>query len=240
MTPTPSRREDVPPQRRGHSRLRSLAAIATLISASLGVASIATAVPSSRPLSPEPAAFTVIDPQAYAVPAAPTRSPGPTRPPAAIADFFGDRPLASGEAEERFAQPEVDADAPTRIVIKPTPTPKPTPRPQERASGGGGSGGGGGGASVRARGGASWYCLAGVSACHHAYAGGMYAAAGPALRVGDWRGRRVTVCQGGDCVRVTLIDWCGCPGGRVIDLYSDAFRRLEPLSSGTMTVSVRW
>jgi len=93
---------------------------------------------------------------------------------------------------------------------------------------------------LRARGDATWYCVPGVSACHRAHAGGMYAAAGAELRVGDWRGRRVLVCQGDDCVRVTLVDWCACAGDRVIDLYGDAFRRLAPLSSGVLRVSVRW
>jgi rare lipoprotein A (peptidoglycan hydrolase) len=91
-----------------------------------------------------------------------------------------------------------------------------------------------------ASGSATWYCKAGVSACHSQYAGGMYAAAGPALRVGDWRGRRVQVCGGGNCVVVTLIDWCACGGSHIIDLYSAAFQRLAPLSSGAIQVSVRW
>ena len=90
------------------------------------------------------------------------------------------------------------------------------------------------------RGTASWYCKAGVSACHHAYPGGLYAAAGPALRIGSWRGRSVTVCGSGSCVNVKLIDWCACGSGRVIDLYSDAFSRLAPLSSGTLSVRVTW
>ena len=93
---------------------------------------------------------------------------------------------------------------------------------------------------IRARGDATWYCLAGRSSCHYARSGGMYAAAGPALRVGDWRGRKVTVCAGSDCVRVTLIDWCACGDGRVIDLYSDAFRRLASLGTGEIRVAVRW
>ena len=87
---------------------------------------------------------------------------------------------------------------------------------------------------------ASWYCKPGVSACHYQYSGGMYAAAGPALRVGDWRGRTVTVCGSGNCVNVKLMDWCACGSGRVIDLYSDAFSRLAPLSSGTLSVRVSW
>jgi rare lipoprotein A (peptidoglycan hydrolase) len=68
----------------------------------------------------------------------------------------------------------------------------------------------------------------------------MYAAAGPLLRVGDWRGRVVRVCGNGRCVTVKLIDWCACPGSRVIDLYSDAFQRLAPLSEGTIQVTVSW
>jgi rare lipoprotein A (peptidoglycan hydrolase) len=104
-------------------------------------------------------------------------------------------------------------------VLKATPRPKP---------------------SHSVRGTASWYCKAGVSVCHNAYPGGLYAAAGPALRVGDWRGRTVTVCGSGNCVNVKLIDWCACGSGRVIDLYSDAFRQLAPLSSGTLSVRVSW
>jgi rare lipoprotein A (peptidoglycan hydrolase) len=68
----------------------------------------------------------------------------------------------------------------------------------------------------------------------------LYAAAGPGLRVGAWRGRVVEVCSGGRCVWVTLIDWCACGGNHLIDLYSDAFRQLAPLSSGALRVSVRW
>jgi len=82
--------------------------------------------------------------------------------------------------------------------------------------------------------------MTGVSPCHYAKSGGLYAAAGPALRVGDWRGRRVQVCRSGNCVTVTLIDWCGCYGSRVIDLYSDAFKRLAPTSAGVISVTVRW
>jgi rare lipoprotein A (peptidoglycan hydrolase) len=87
---------------------------------------------------------------------------------------------------------------------------------------------------------ATWYCQPGVSACHSAYPGGMYAAAGPALRVGAWRGRIVQVCGNGRCVRVKLIDWCACGGSHIIDLYSDAFRQLAPLNAGGLRVTVSW
>jgi len=85
---------------------------------------------------------------------------------------------------------------------------------------------------------ATWYCLRGVSACHKGYGNGMYAAAGPSLRHGNWRGSKVKVCTSSRCVTVTLIDWCACGGGRVIDLYSDAFRKLAPLSKGVLNVTV--
>lgn len=81
------------------------------------------------------------------------------------------------------------------------------------------------------RGSASWY--------DDPRKAGLYAAAGPALRVGDWRGRTVTVC-GATCFPVTLSDFCGCPGGRVIDLSSNAFRRLAPLGIGVTEVVVTW
>ena len=79
-----------------------------------------------------------------------------------------------------------------------------------------------------------------MSSCHHSYPGGMYAAAGSELRIGNWRGRQVKVCSGGDCIWVRLIDWCACGGARIIDLYSDAFRRLAPLNSGVIRVTVSW
>jgi rare lipoprotein A (peptidoglycan hydrolase) len=91
-----------------------------------------------------------------------------------------------------------------------------------------------------ATGAATWYCKPGVSACHHSYPGGLYAAAGPELRIGHWRGRHVRVCGNGHCVNVQLIDWCACGGNHIIDLYSDAFRRLAPLSAGAVHVTASW
>lgn len=91
---------------------------------------------------------------------------------------------------------------------------------------------------------ASWYCLPGPSPCSVGYpATGHYAAAGPALRVGVWRGRWVTVCSP-DCshlrgaVLVQLVDSCACPG-RLIDLYASAFSWLAPLSRGLVRVEVK-
>lgn len=87
---------------------------------------------------------------------------------------------------------------------------------------------------------ATWYCKTGVSACAAGYPGGLYAAAGPGLRIGAWRGRTVEVCGGGNCVWVQLIDWCACGGSHLIDLYGDAYGRLAPLASGALRVTVRW
>lgn len=67
---------------------------------------------------------------------------------------------------------------------------------------------------------------------------GLYAAAGPALRHGDWRGSEVRVCNGSACVTVTLSDWCQCYGTRLVDLSHEAFARLAPLSRGLVEVRV--
>jgi len=68
----------------------------------------------------------------------------------------------------------------------------------------------------------------------------MYAAAGPALRTGDWRGRRVQVCAE-RCIAVTLNDWCVCivdGRKRLIDLSDEAFAQLAELSVGLVRVTV--
>jgi hypothetical protein len=51
---------------------------------------------------------------------------------------------------------------------------------------------------------------------------------------------QLTVClrHSSSCVTVTVRDFCGCPGGRVIDLSPSAFRRLAPLSRGVIFVTV--
>jgi rare lipoprotein A (peptidoglycan hydrolase) len=118
------------------------------------------------------------------------------------------------------ARPKIDLPTPVKVEAKAVPRPKLT--------------------GHRVAGSSTWYCRPGVSACHHAYSGGLYAAAGSELRIGAWRGRQVKVCAGGDCVWVRLIDTCACGGARIIDLYSDAFRRLAPLDSGVLRVTVSW
>ena len=99
---------------------------------------------------------------------------------------------------------------------------------------------------------ASWYCGNG-SACTRGYppytcnaddGWRCYAAAGPRIRaaLGEWRGKRVWVTANGASVQLTLIDWCGCPNGRVLDLYSDVFAQLarNGLSQGIVEVNVTW
>lgn len=85
----------------------------------------------------------------------------------------------------------------------------------------------------------TYYCRAGVSPCTGGYPDGpgtdMFAAAGPSLRVGDWRGRVVTVSANGLSVRVTLIDWCACGDDHFIDLYYDAFKALGFPSQATVS-----
>lgn len=71
---------------------------------------------------------------------------------------------------------------------------------------------------------------------------GLYAAAGPALRTGNWREEELTVCTSTACVQVQITDWCQCYKGtateRLIDLSPEAFQRLGPLSLGLLKVSV--
>lgn len=91
----------------------------------------------------------------------------------------------------------------------------------------------------RASGTPTWYCLPGVSRCTRGYpAGGFYAAAGPSLRVGDWRGRTVTVCGNARkaCLKVKLIDYCACGGDHFLDLYHAAWDWLGRPSRAT----VKW
>jgi hypothetical protein len=197
--------------RRAHVKRTRLTAVALLfLLSALPAASLAIAGYVDLPVEVPASAFTRVDPDAFGSPPPPVTRRIMADVPA-IGDFRG----VSRSIEPR-PQPDIEV-APRVSVIGPVV-----------------------GRSHRVGGTASWYCQTGVSACHRDYAGGMYAAAGPALRVGDWRGRHVRVCSGGNCVIVQLIDWCACGSGRVIDLYSDAFRRLTPLSAGTMPVTVTW
>jgi len=127
------------------------------------------------------------------------------------------------EVTRSFA-PRANPDQPVDVdsLVKATPRPTPPPKPTHGVNGR-----------------AAWYCNNGTG-CPAGYSGGLYAAAGPALRVGNWRGRTVSVCGNGNCINVKLVDWCACGGARVIDLFGDAFRRLAPLGTGTVAVRVSW
>jgi hypothetical protein len=130
---------------------------------------------------------------------------------------------------------------PKAVVIlppKPTPTPTATPRPKITGQVTG--------RRVILRGQATWFCLAGVSSCHKYYPDHIgkldyYAAAGSELRhvLGPkWRNKYVYVTYNHTTVKVKLVDWCLCKGARVIDLYSDAFRKLAPLGKGVISVKI--
>lgn len=184
----------------------------------LGATTTATAQAPSSPARLSPIAFTAIDPPSLTLEANSSLRPAARDVPlAATSDITLSGVLSPAEAEASLSRPDAAQ-------------PAPSVRTRSKAPPG----------RIRARGAATWYCVPGVSACHRDYGGGLYAAAGAELRVGDWRGRKVSVCIGDDCVRVTLVDWCACPGDRVIDLYGDAFRRLAPLGTGILRVSVRW
>jgi hypothetical protein len=195
-----------------HVRPRTVAPIAvTLVLVLLGLAPIAAETVPASPTTTPAAAMTR------------PSTPSPSTPPSGIDEHvpelgFVRRPELD-EARARLAQPTAAAEAAEA-------------KPKAESKGPTGK--------VRGRGDATWYCVEGRSPCHKDYGGGLYAAAGSEIRVGDWRGRKVTVCAGGDCVRVTLVDWCACKGDRVIDLYGEAFRRLAPLGQGIVEVSVRW
>jgi rare lipoprotein A (peptidoglycan hydrolase) len=192
---------------------RRAGALALLVAlATLTVTTASTARPPSTPSTPGPDDFRpLVLPDASIGSSPPSFDLGQPASPVPIGDFQVTGPAELGPRATPRQQNQATA------VLKPT------PKPAHSRSGS-----------------ASWYCQAGVSDCHYQYSGGLYAAAGPALRVGNWRGRTVKVCASGRCVHVKLIDWCQCYGTRVIDLYSDAYRRLAPLSSGTVNVTVYW
>jgi Lytic transglycolase len=175
--------------------------------------------PPSTVSSPDPSAFAAVvmaDGTTEATIAPPSIDGRTTADAEPIGDFQ--------EEAARSFEPRANPDQPVKAesLLKPTPRPTPPPNPTH---------------SVNGR--AAWYCNDG-SGCPAGYSGGMYAAAGPALRVGNWRGRTVSVCGSGSCITVKLVDWCACGGARVIDLFSDAFSRLAPLGTGTVAVKVSW
>jgi len=200
-----------------------VAAIVSLSAATLSVGRQPTADPSI-----DPHQFTAILPAAT-----PSPEPVSSRPPGApIGDFADDQSFPPRVAPVVRA-PVGALPIPTRAPVRTNPVVV-KPRTSTTTSTAAATG------SHRVSGRASWYCKPGVSACTSGYTGGMYAAAGSEIRIGNWRGRIVTVCGNGRCIRVKLIDWCACAGSRIIDLYNDAFSRLASPSIGTLAVTVSW
>jgi hypothetical protein len=178
---------------------------------SLGLIVVALALPSlARPPEIQPVSPSLLRTLAPAI--APASSPVllTSTAPASHPAVSG-HPSASSSPEDRQTQPP--------------PTAK--PQPARVAVG-----------SVEGK--ASWYCVPGRSRCPTFAHGGLFAAAGPALRVGNWRGRYVTVWYGKAHVTVQLIDSCerGCTVA--IDLFGDAFAQLAPLGTGRIDVRVTW
>jgi hypothetical protein len=174
-----------------------------------------------------PATPSSLDPGAFRTVAVPDSGADSTVPPPAIDSESSLAPAQIGDfqaGQDHTFEPRANPDQPARAesVLKPTPRPTPPPNPTHSVSGR-----------------AAWYCNNG-SGCPAGYSGGLYAAAGPELRIGNWRGRTVTVCGSGNCINVKLVDWCACGGARVIDLFGAAYGRLAPLSTGTLAVRVSW
>lgn len=157
----------------------------------------------------------------YAVPQATYKPSGATFRPVAVSEPTSD-PTPSPAPSPVVGEPA--------RPIGPLPTPRVVPPRQPKGEIGD--------AVVGGR--ASWYC------CTRGYdSDDLVAAAGPSLRTGNWRGRVVRVCSDdtGRCVRLTLVDFCGCYNGtrreRVIDLHPGVVHALGlNLSQGVYRVTV--
>ena len=221
---------------------RREAAVAVLLSIALSMLAVGvTATPPSKQSEVDPSAFRPIAVQ-------------PVRPPLGRMDSEGadDGGGLDLHSSLPVLRPDRIADAPddlrevgirepdvVDVPVDPTPSPVPrvraTPAPRSpRPSG-----------AHRVSGAPTWYCNQRDpdyvrSRCTRGYPdqGGsqFYAAAGPALRVGDWRGRVVSVTAGDITIEVTLVDYCACGGGHFLDLYLDAWKAL----GGPGRATARW
>jgi hypothetical protein len=84
---------------------------------------------------------------------------------------------------------------------------------------------------------ATWYCGSG-SPCTSGYGPGDLIAAIDRKDSPYRKGDRVRVTHDGRSVTVRIVDVCGCPGRRVIDLSAAAFARLAPLGRGVIPVTL--
>lgn len=165
---------------------------------------------------------------ALARPAEPVPPPSPRTLAPSIAPASSPVPLTStAPASHPAVSGHPSASSPPE-TYETSPAPTAKPQPTRIASG----------RSVEGK--ASWYCVPGRSRCPYFAHGGLFAAAGPALRVGNWRGRYVTVWHGKAHVTVKLVDSCGDGCTVVIDLFGDAFAQLAPLGTGRINVRVTW
>lgn len=87
------------------------------------------------------------------------------------------------------------------------------------------------------RGTATWYCGAG-SPCTAGYGPSDLVAAIDRKDTEFARGDRVVVRYRDRSVVVTIVDTCGCPDRRVIDLSTGAFLELAPLGFGVLPVTL--
>lgn len=170
-----------------------------------------------------PSGATVVPAEAFTAMSLPTAPPtepptlaAPVAPvvPTARPEVIWDIPI--GVSPRSISRAKVEQPDPIAHVVAKA-TPKPKARSVKRTS-----------FAHSAVGVPTYYCWAGHSRCTSGYpdvAGKqMYAAAGPSLRVGNWRGRVVAVTgSNGVTIRVKLIDFCACGGDHFIDLYHDAF-----------------
>lgn len=90
--------------------------------------------------------------------------------------------------------------------------------------------------AVRWAGTATWYCSS-TSACTRGYGPSDLVAAIDS-DLGIPKGATVVVRAFGKSVTVVVRDVCACPGERLIDLTSGAFRRLAPLEYGVIPVTI--
>lgn len=91
--------------------------------------------------------------------------------------------------------------------------------------------------AVAVRGVASW-CAPTPKYCH-GWGGHALLAAVPTFSYGDTH-YRIEVCRtdGAACVQATVVSFCACRAGRVVDLSPFAFTHLAPLSAGVVRVEV--
>ena len=85
---------------------------------------------------------------------------------------------------------------------------------------------------------ATWYCLSGRSVCTRGYRDSdMVAAIDTDL--GFEKGDRIEVRHRDRAIVVEVVDVCGCPGDRLVDLTHGAFSRLGDPALGWLPVTLR-